>query len=452
MKDLAIIGGGPAGYTAAERAAAEGLKVVLFEKKELGGICLNEGCIPTKTLLYSAKVYDTVRDGDKYGVSVGSAAFDYGKMIQRKNKVVRKLVAGIGMKMKEHEIEVVKGEAIIKGKEADGFAVECDGIVYRAKNLILAAGAGAFIPPIAGVDGPSEYVLTSCELLELRELPSSLVIVGGGVIGLEFASLCNSLGCEVTVIEMMPEILGANDTEISGMLREIYERRGVNFRMECYVSRIEGNTVYYTTKTKDEHSVTADKILISAGRKPNVKGFGLETLDVEMKGPGVGIDDRMRTSVPNVYAVGDMTGFSQFAHTAIKEAEVAVNNLLGKDDKMNYDAIPSVVYTSPEMAAVGMTVQYAMQHGIAVKVASLPMTFSGRFVAENERGSGVCRIVVSEEDERILGVHILGNPASEIIYGAAMAIERNMTVEEFRHVVFPHPTVSEIIRETLHEF
>lgn len=451
MKDLAIIGGGPAGYTAAERAAAGGLKVVIFEKRELGGVCLNEGCIPTKTLLYGAKVYDTARHGDKYGVSVEAPSFDYGKMVQRKNKVVRKLVAGIKMKMTKHEVEVVKGEAFIKGKEGDGFAVECDGTTFRAKNLMLATGSEAFIPPIEGVD-ESEHVLTNREILDLKELPKSLVVVGGGVIGMEFASLYNSLGCEVTVIEMMPEILGANDTEISGMLREIYTRRGIHFHMECWVQKIEGDTVHYTTITKNEHSVTADKILISAGRKPTVAGFGLENLGVEMHKSGVKVDEKMRTSVPGVYAVGDITGYSLLAHTAVREAEVVVNNLLGSEDKMSYEAIPAVVYTNPEVATVGITVQQAMQSAINVKVASLPMTFSGRFVAENEQGTGVCRIVSSEDDDRVLGVHMLGNPASEMIFGAAMAIEKKMTVEELKRVVFPHPTVSEIIKETLYEF
>lgn len=451
MKDLAIIGGGPAGYTAAERAAAGGLEVVLFEKRELGGVCLNEGCIPTKTLLYGAKVYDTARGGDKYGVAVEGASFDYGKMVQRKNKVVRKLVAGIGMKMKKHGVEVVKGEATIAGRDGDAFVVECGGATYRARNLMLATGSEAFMPPVEGI-GDSEHILTNREILELKELPQSLVVVGGGVIGMEFASLYNSLGCEVTVIEMMPEILGANDSEISGMLREIYTRRGIHFHMECWVNRIEGGTVHYTTITKNEHTVTADKILISVGRKPVVASFGLESLGVEMHRSGVRVDEKMRTSVPGVYAVGDITGHSLLAHTAVREAEVVVNNLLGGGDAMKYDAIPAVVYTNPEVASVGMTVQQAMQSAVDVKVASLPMTFSGRFVAENEQGTGVCRIVAAEEDGRVLGVHMLGNPASEMIFGAAIAIERKMTVEELKRVVFPHPTVSEIIKETLYEF
>lgn len=450
MKDLAIIGGGPAGYVAAERAASAGMSVVLFERRELGGVCLNEGCIPTKTLLYGAKVHDTALHGDKYGVSTSGVGFDYAKMAMRKNKVVRKLVAGIGLKMKSHGVEVVKGRAEITGRSGSNIVIACEGQEFTASNLLIATGSEAFIPHIDGVsDNPA--VLTNREILALKELPVSIVIVGGGVIGMEFASLYNSLGCEVTVIEMMPEILGNMDYELSAMLREIYAKRGVQFHLECRVNKIEGGTVRFVTSKDTEHSMSAERILVSVGRRPVTEGFGLEKLGLEMYGKGVKVDSRMRTSVPGVFAAGDVTGYSMLAHTASREAEVVVNNLTGRDDVMSYDAIPSVVYTNPEVASVGLTAKDAADMKIAYSELTLPMAYSGRFVAENEGVNGLCKVIVGERGE-ILGVQMLGNPASEMVFGAAMAIEKGMTVDELKRVVFPHPTVSEIIKETIYEF
>ena len=245
MYDLAIIGGGPAGYVAAEKAGAAGLGVVLFEKRELGGVCLNEGCIPTKTLLYSAKMYDHASGGKKYGITVGDVSYEYKKIADRKTKVVRKLVAGIKMKMEAAGVTVVRGEAVIERGDAQSVAIACDGQVYEAKNLLICTGSEAFVPPIPGIDG-NPAVLTNREMLALTEAPATLVVIGGGVIGMEFASFCNSLGIPVTVIEMMPEILGGMDKEVSEALRTIYAKRGVKFCLQCKVTRVEGNTVFYT--------------------------------------------------------------------------------------------------------------------------------------------------------------------------------------------------------------
>ena len=247
MTDLAIIGGGPGGYVAAERAGAKGLSVVLFEKRELGGVCLNEGCIPTKTLLYSAKVYDYAVHGDKYGVSATGVTFDFGKIIARKNRVIKKLVAGVGAKMKASRVQVVKGAAFIKGRSADGIEIESNGETFHAANLLLCTGSEAFVPPIPGIREAGEIILTNREILNLKEQPRSLVIIGGGVIGMEFASFYNSLGTEVTVVEMLPEILGGLDGEISAMLREIYAKKGVRFHLSCKVTEIGNNEVTYLT-------------------------------------------------------------------------------------------------------------------------------------------------------------------------------------------------------------
>lgn len=452
MIDLAIIGGGPAGYVAAERAGAKGLSVVLFEKKELGGVCLNEGCIPTKTLLYGAKVYDTAIHGDKYGVFAKDATFDFKKMMDRKAKVVRKLVGGVGAKMKAHNVTVVKGAAQIKGRSAEGVEIECDGQSYKAANLLICTGSEAFVPPIPGLKEAGDVILTNREILALTEQPQKLVIIGGGVIGMEFASFFNSLGTEVTVIEMLPDILGGLDPEISRMLQDIYAKKGVKFNLGCRVTGIKGNEVIYTTPDGKSESAAGDNILVSVGRRAVTQGFGLETLGVELHRGGIKVDNKMRTNVPGVYAAGDVTGFSLLAHTASREGEVVVNNLTGRPDIMRYDAIPGVVYTNPEVAGVGLTEEAAKNKGIAYRVAKLPMAYAGRFVAENEGGTGLCKVLVGEKYGEVLGVHMLGNPCSEMIYGACMAIEQEMTLEAMQEVVFPHPTVSEIFKETIFAF
>ena len=449
MIDLAIIGGGPAGYVAAERAGAKGLKVVLFEKRELGGVCLNEGCIPTKTLLYSAKVYDTAIHGDKYGVFAKDATFDFGKIVDRKARVVRRLVAGVGAKMKAHGVEVVKGVATIEGRSSEGIKINCNDNPYLAANLLICTGSEAFVPPIPGLKEAGDIILTNREILALKEQPESLVIIGGGVIGMEFASFYNSLGTKVTVVEMLPEILGGLDKELSAMLRGIYAKKGVEFNLSCKVTKIDSNVVTYVDAEGGEHNVSGDKILVSVGRRPVTTGFGLETLGVEMNRGGIKVDNKMRTNVPGVFAAGDVTGFSLLAHTASREGEVVVNNLTGREDSMRYDAIPGVVYTNPEISGVGLTEESAKEKGIAYKVATLPMAYAGRFVAENEGGNGVCKVIVGEKYGQVLGVHMLGNPSSEMIYGACMAIEAEMTIKELEEVVFPHPTVSEIFKETI---
>ena len=448
MYDLAIIGGGPAGYVAAENAGAKGLRTILFEKRELGGVCLNEGCIPTKTLLYSAKMYEHAQGGKKYGVTAENVAFDYKKITDRKTKVVRKLVAGIKMKMEQHNVEVVRGDAHIENGDTTGIKITCEGESYEAAKLLICTGSEAFVPPIPGVEG-NEAVLTNREILALTTAPESLVVIGGGVIGMEFASFYNSLGVPVTVIEMLPEILGGMDKEIAEMLRGIYAKRGVKFCLGCKVTAIDGNNVHYTDGEGNELTAEGDKILISVGRRPVLKGFGLENIAVEAE-RGIKTNEYMQTSMPNVYAAGDVTGFSLLAHTASREAEVAVNHILGKEDKMEYNAIPGIVYTNPEVSSVGLTEEQATAQGIEYRTSKLPMTYSGRFVAENEGQTGLCKILTSPQGH-ILGVHLLGNPSGEFICAACMAITHRLTAEEWKRTVFPHPTVSEILKEGLFE-
>ncbi len=454
MYDLAIIGGGPGGYVAAERAGSAGLKVVLFEKDSLGGVCLNEGCIPTKTLLYSAKVYNYAANGKRYGVRTEGAGYDYAEFVARKDRVVRRLVAGVKAAMKAGEVEVVAAEAHIGGRDEEGFCISAAGESYKAGKLLLCTGSEAAIPPLPGFGTDNEAIVTNREILSLKEQPGELVVIGGGVIGMEFAAFFSSLGTMVTVVEMLPKILGPLDDEISALLQKIYAKRGVSFRLGCKVTGIEGNTVVYEDPEGQTCRVCGDRILVSVGRRARLDGYGLENLGLEMtltrsgRPCGIKVDSRMRTSVPGVYAAGDVTGFSMLAHTASREGEVAVADILGKEDSMRYDAIPGVVYTNPEVAGAGLTEEQAKASGREYEVLKLPMAYSGRFVAENEGGEGICKMIVGKERHEVLGVHMLGNPCSEIIHSACIAIETGMTAEQLRKVVFPHPSVSEIIRET----
>ena len=443
---LAIIGGGPAGYSAAEAAGKAGLSVVLFEKNSLGGVCLNEGCIPTKTLLYSAKVLDGARNASKYAVKAEGVSFDLPKIVSRKQKVVRKLVLGIKNKMNESGVTVVSGEAYIQDKNT----IKCGDDIYKCEKLILCTGSKTFIPPISGIDKVSYW--THREALDCKELPESLVIIGGGVIGMEFASYFCSLGVKVTVIEMTSEILGGIDRELASLLRAEYTKKGISFMLDAKVTEIcnaDSGKIIVKYQTADgDGCVESEKLLVSAGRHACTEGYGLENLSLEFTPQHrIMVDTKtMMTSVDGVYACGDITGFSMLAHTAVREAEVAVNHICGTDDNMSYKAIPGVVYTNPEVASVGMTEEMAKIVGFDYKVVKLPMAYAGRFVAENEGVNGVCKIITDSKNH-IIGVHILGNPASELIVIAGMMIEEGRKLEDFKKYVFPHPTVGEIFRE-----
>ncbi len=443
---LAIIGGGPAGYSAAEAAGKAGLNVVLFEKNALGGVCLNEGCIPTKTLLYSAKVFDGARNASKYAVKVDNVSFDIAKIVSRKQKVVRKLVLGIKNKMSESGVTVVTGEAYIQDKNT----IKCGDEVYKCEKLMLCTGSKTFVPPVKGLEKIDFW--THREALDCKELPESLVIIGGGVIGMEFASYFCSLGVKVTVVEMTSEILGGIDKEIASLLRAEYTKKGITFMLDTKVTEIcneDSGKVIVKYQTADgDGTVETDKLLVSAGRHACTEGYGLENLSFEFTPQNrIKVDTKtMMTSVDGVYACGDITGFSMLAHTAVREAEVAVSHICGKDDNMSYKAIPGVVYTNPEVASVGMTEEMAKAVGFDYKVMKLPMAYAGRFVAENEGVNGICKVITTSNDT-IIGAHILGNPASELIVIAGMMIERGKKLEDFKKFVFPHPTVGEIFRE-----
>jgi dihydrolipoamide dehydrogenase len=451
--DLIVIGGGPAGYLAAERAGHAGLNTLLIEKRSVGGVCLNEGCVPSKALLYSAKVFDNARHGEKYGVIAANVILDHAAVMARKNKVIKTLVTGVKGKLKKNKVTVVDGIAEITGKNTEGYEVKVDKDTYTGKRLLIATGSAPIVPPIPGVKEGIDngYVLTNREVLELKEVPKSLVIVGGGVIGLEMASYYNSAGSSVTVIEMLNKIAGPTDGEISEILMKNYEKKGVAFKLGCKVVEVKPGAVVYESNGQT-FTVEADKVLLSIGRRPVTEGLGLEKIGVQTERGSIKVDERGKTNIPEVYAAGDVNGTSMLAHTAYREAEVCINTILGKKDIMRYNAIPAVIYTNPEVGCVGETEETAKQKGIEFEVAKLSMMYSGRYVAENEGGDGICKVLIDKKHRKLIGVHMIGNYASEIIYGAGLMIETEMRVNDIKELVFPHPTVCEIIREAIFEF
>jgi len=445
--DIAIIGGGPAGYNAAAKAAKAGLSVIIFEKKAIGGICLNEGCIPTKTLLYSAKVLREIKNASKYGIFTdGKPHFELGKIMARKNKIVKKLTAGIKIKLKAGNVFIIEKEAFIEKIESESVHIRSEEELFTARYLLICTGSHPGIPPIKGLEENNYW--TSSDALNIKELPSSLAIMGGGVIGIEFASFFTDLGVKVNVVEMMPEILGNMDQELSALLREEYTKLGVHFHLNANVTEIKSGRILIEKGGQTE-TIEAEKIIVSVGRKANLNGYGLENTRIDLNERGIKVNEYMQTNCPNVYACGDVTGFSLLAHTAIRESEVAVNHILGINDKMTYEAVPGVVYTNPEFAGVGKTEEELRDQDTFYQVLKLPMSYSGRFVVENELGTGLCKLIIDREG-CIIGCHLLGNFASELITIASIAINKQFNVEEFKKQIFPHPSVGEIIHETLY--
>lgn len=453
--DLMVLGGGPAGYLAAERAAHAGLSVLLVEKRFIGGVCLNEGCIPSKALLYSAKMLEQARHGAAFGVKIPEVTLVHGDVLARKEKVVKMLVSGVKAKLKKNGVTVVDAEGMLKGRTAEGYVLVANGTEHIGKNLLIATGSVPVLPPIPGLQESiaSGYALTNREVLSLPEVPATLTVIGGGVIGLEMASYYAAAGSKVTVVEMLERIGGPLDAQIADALLVQLKKKGIAFELDAKVTAIGGQgaaTIAYEKNGKTE-TLAGDKVLVSIGRRPFTSDIGLETIGVETERGRIPTDDQGRTNRPGVYAAGDVNGVSMLAHTAYREAEVVVNHLLGKRDRMRYDAIPAVIYSQPEVACVGETSESAAKKGMDVDTVKLPMTYSGRYVAENERGEGFVKVLVEKGSRRLVGVHLIGSYASEIIYGAALMVETEMRVEDVRELVFPHPTVSEVIREAMFE-
>lgn len=462
MYDVIVIGGGPGGYLGAERLAHRGKKVLLVEKQFMGGTCLNIGCIPTKTLLNSAKHYLHAKESSQFGVHAENVSFNMDEMMAWKNKTVKTLSGGVAAMLKKLGVVIVTGT----GQLIDSTKVKIaeTGEVHEGRAVLIAAGSIPVMPPIPGTkDNPR--VMDSTALLSIDHVPENLCVIGGGVIGIEFASLFSTLGSKVSVVEMMDEIIPPMDSDHAPVLRKSLE--GVNFHLGCKVERIEvgsgtDKVCFKTTDGKDE-SIEADTILMAVGRRSEVTSWLGKEAGIDITPKGVTVDERMRTNISGVWAAGDVNGRSMLAHSAYRMAEVAVNDIcqyldrqsgsgetVANNDTMRYNAVPWVVYSIPEAAGCGITEQEAKAQGIAIQTASVPMQVSGRFIAENGlRAPGTVKIIAKKDDGRILGVHILGPYASEIIWGVAALIENELRVQDVKQMIFPHPTVSEVIREAI---
>ncbi|MCE9612963.1 MAG: dihydrolipoyl dehydrogenase [Lentisphaerae bacterium] len=437
--DLIIIGGGPGGHAAAELAATHRLKVLLIEREHLGGVCLNCGCIPSKALLHASKQYYNATHGEAYGLTVRDARFDFTRAQAHKANVIATLRKGVAGSLKKHKVDVVTGTATLRADRT----VAVGKSFYSAANVLIATGSSPARPPIPGADLP--HVVDSTGLLNLPALPKRLVIVGGGIIGCEFACCFASVGVPVTVIEMLPDICPTVDADLTRILRAELDGKGVTFHTGARVESITADVVRFSVDGQPQ-AAPADCVLLATGRRPNVRGLGLEALHADFDDRGLRIDERCATNVPGLWAAGDVTGRTWLAHAASRMAEVAVHNIIGRPDRMRYDAIAGVIYTSPEVATVGLTEAQAKARGIPVRSAKLPLAVSGRFIAENAAGRGLVKVVVHAESDVLLGVHMVGGACSEMIYGAAVMIETECRVKEIEDLVFPHPTASEVIR------
>lgn len=441
VRDLIVIGSGPGGYRAAELAAEHGKSVALFEERHIGGVCLNVGCIPTKTLLNAAKTYKAASHGATFGVNAESVTFDMAQAVTYKNEVVGKLTRGVGGELKRVGVEIIEGRARLLSRNT----VECNGTRYEARNIIIATGSSSTMPPIPGL--ADSEVKTSTEMLDLTTAPKRVGVIGGGYIGMEFASFFSTIGSEVTVIEMFDEIIPFMDAKIAKQLRS--HLKSVNFKLGCKVERVDGKTVHYTEKGETV-SDTFDEVLISVGRTPNTKDVGLEAAGVEVVRGAVTVDDRMKTNQPGVYAIGDVTGRSLLAHSAYRMAAVAVDTMFGAGlQRFRSHAIPWVVFTLPEVAGCGLTEAQAKDAGYNVASAQLPASINGRFLAEHPDERGLCKVIADRNTGRILGVHLLGSGVSEIIHSAALMLEHEMRVQDVVDVIYPHPTVSELVYDTV---
>ncbi len=442
--DIAILGAGPGGYNAALKAAKLGAKAVLIEKDQLGGVCLNWGCIPTKTLLKSSLTYRQVKKAYLYGIEIENARLDFDKVMQRKNKVVSALRSGLSSLLKTNGIEVINGTGCISGINR----ISIDNFIVEAKNIIIATGTSPDVLPVEGME--DSCVILSDQALSLDEVPASVVIIGGGVVGIEFAAMLNDFGTGVTVIELKENILSGFDFEVSVQMRKMLGRAGIEIITSASVKSIRDGVVTFEQQGQAD-ARKADKVMVSVGRKPNTDGLFSSDLGLQMKNSYIITDFHMRTNVDNIFAIGDVNGKEMLAHTAYAEGTVAAENALGINSEMTYESIPKCVYTYPEIAMVGLTEIEAKDiYGSRIKVGKYPLRSNGRALAEGII-EGFCKVISNDKDGSILGVHIIAPYATEMINAATLAIKQGIKDIEISKLIYPHPTISEIIGEAFME-
>lgn len=427
---LLIIGAGPGGYETAVEAAKRGLEVTLISEGPLGGTCLNEGCIPTKTFCHYAEL---IEQNLKAGLDCKPS---FAAVAERKQAVIEQLRGGIDMLLKN--IQVVRGKAQFK----DSKTVLCNGQEYTADKIIIATGSVSASLPIPG----AESCLTSKEILDLTEVPESLCVIGGGVIGLEFASIFRSFGSEVTVLEFCPNILPRFDVDLAKRLKQLLSKRGINIEVQAQVMRIDGNIVTYVRKDK-EFTVQAGKVLMAVGRRPNTDGLNLEAAGIDYTRKGITVNDRFETSVPGIYAVGDVTGGIMLAHAATFQGRRALNAICSETDSIRFDLIPAAVFTMPEVAMVGLTEEQCKEQQLDFRCLKSFYRANGKAVSMDET-DGYCKLIVSENGV-ILGAHLMGAHASDLIHEIAAVMNINGTLEQLRYVIHAHPTLSEVLQAAL---
>ena len=432
MKELIIIGSGPGGYRTAAYAARKGLHVTIFEDKEAGGTCLNCGCIPTKTLCHEAEIVDILKDK-------GFDMVDFSAIMARKNAVIEQLRSGVETVLQGENISFVRAHAAFK----DANTVVANGQEYKADRIIIATGSHAKMLPIEGID--QSHVMTSTELLNITEVPKRLCIVGAGVIGMEMASVFNSLGSEVTVVEFLKECLPMVDSDIAKRLRQTIAKRGVNFFMQSGVKRIDGNTVFFERKGKEEQ-VEADIILIATGRGANVDNLGLENTGVNFSPRGIEVDENMQTNIPHIYAIGDVNARMMLAHAATFQGMKAVNHMLGIGDEINLDMMPAAIFTKPEAACVGLSEDQCKEKGISFLCKKGFYRANGKALAMDET-DGLLKLM-TDENGLILGCHVFGAHAADIVQEVSVLMCKHTNVHELAQMVHIHPTLSEILSDT----
>lgn len=445
MYDLIIIGAGPGGYEAAAHAAKLGGKVALIEKSHVGGTCLNVGCIPTKAFLKSAKLYAEVSHGAALGIQAGNLHFDLPEVVRRKDKIVSTLTRGVAGMLKRAGVETITGEARLVAKTK----VTVNDETLVASNILIATGSRPAVPKIPGLDSPA--VLDSTAVLQQTRKPESIAIIGGGYIGLEFAGFFSSIGTKVTVLEMLPNAAAGCDRDIAKRLTDSLTKSGVAIMTNCRVTSVQETTIHYQDEGRRPQTIETEVILNATGRVPNVQNLGLERLSLDFDNRGIRTSDEGRTSVPGIWACGDVTGRRLLAHAATREGIVGVNNMFGIRDRIRYASIPAVIYTHPEVASVGYTEEELKAQGVEYKRALLPMSVAGRFLVENEGAQGVIKVLADKRHGEILGVHVAGDGASEFIVLAAAMMETGMRARDIDAVVFPHPTVSEALKAAILE-
>ena len=443
MYDLIVIGAGPGGYEAAAHAGQMGKKVALVEKGRIGGTCLNVGCIPAKAFLRSSRLCRECAEAKLFGVEVDGFRLDLPVVVERKDRIVATLARGVEGLLKRSGVELLHGHGRIAGRGR----VQVGDEVLEARNVLLATGSRPVVPPVPGIG--SERVLGSTSVFDLREVPSRVAVIGGGYIGLELATFFSEAGAEVVVLEMLPRVASSCDEDVSERLLQALERSGVSFNLSCRVTGIEGGTVFYERSSGETKACTADWVINATGRAPVVEGIGLEEAGVDFSPKGVRATDQGKTNVPGIWACGDVTGRHMLAHAATREGIVAVNSMFGRPDRVRYDAVPAVIYTHPEVASVGPTEQQLKAAGTAYKKATVPMGVAGRFLVENEKGTGFVKVLAGSKYGEVLGVHAMGDASSEVIVTATTLVEMGLSAARAGEIVFPHPTVSEALREAV---